>query len=394
MNKGMKVDVKQYIARREEIKNEINVIVDKAEAENKREFTDEEKTALEHYRRELNVLDYKIMSADKSGKVEVSQREVEFDKFLREAWNNQAMQNNTLQREAILSTAADAMIPLTIGDIVKPLEDGLILKAVGLPMMTGLAGDFVWPVVGNVEAEVAGEAVELTDKTIDFGKVKPNPKRVGVSITITRQTVYKTDGVAYEVVRQQLPQAMARTLNKCMFGTDASVTHGLVGPFFDIVKNGTAKALSALKTKAERKAANYIAFAGALPTYKELLAMKALCLLKGVEPNAMAYIMDAYTAGMLEATPKDDALGTPIIENGKIAGIPVFTTNYINNDTDTFIGFGCWGYEPLQGFGDMSFVVDPYSKAKSDSVVLTLNSDFAMSTLRKEAFVLGKCAAE
>jgi hypothetical protein len=42
----------------------------------------------------------------------------------------------------------------------------------------------------------------------------------------------------------------------------------------------------------------------------------------------------------------------------------------------------------------MSFVVDPYSKAKSDSVVLTLNSDFAMSTLRKEAFVLGKCAAE
>jgi hypothetical protein len=139
MNKGMKVDVKQYIARREEIKNEINVIVDKAEAENKREFTDEEKTALEHYKRELNVIDLKIATADKSGKVEVSQREVEFDKFLREAWNNQAMQNNTLQREAILSTAADAMIPLTIGDIVKPLEDGLILKAVGLPMMTGLA---------------------------------------------------------------------------------------------------------------------------------------------------------------------------------------------------------------------------------------------------------------
>ena len=392
MNKGMKVDVKQYIARREEIKSEINVIVDKADAENKREFTDEEKTALEHYRRELNVLDYKIMSADKSGKVEVSEREVKFDAFLRESLKDQNLQNNVLKREALMTTGVEPLIPLTINDIIKPLEDGLILKAVGLPMMTGLAGDFVWPVVGNVEAEVAGEGVELTDKTIDFSKIKPNPKRVGVSITITRQTVYKTDGVAYEVVRQQLPQAMARTLNKCMFGTDANVSHGLVGPFFDIVKNGTAKALSALKTKADKKTANYIAFAGALPTYKELLAMKALCLLKGVEPTAMGYVMDEYTKAMLEGTPKDDALGTPIIENGKIAGIPVFTTNYINTDADTFIGFGCWGYEPLQGFGEMSFVVDPYTKAKSDSVVLTLNSNFAMSTLRKEAFVLGKCA--
>lgn len=394
MNKGMKVDVRQYIARREEIRNEINAIVDKAEAENKREFTDDEKTALEHYKRELNVIDLKIATADKSGKVEISQREVEFDKFLREAWNNQAMQNSTLQREAIMTTGVEPLIPLTINDIIKPLEEGLILKLVGLPMMTGLAGDYVWPVVGNIEAEVAGEAVELTDKKVDFSKIKPNPKRVGVSVTITRQTVYKTDGVAYEVVRQQLPQAMARTLNKCMFGTDASVSHGLTGPFFDIVKTGTATPISGLKTKAQKKAANYISFAGALPTYKELLAMKALCLLKGVEPNAMGYVMDEYTKAMLEATPKDDALGTPIVENGKIAGIPVFTTNYINTEEKTFIGFGCWGYEPLQGFGEMSFVIDPYTKAKSDSVVLTLNNDFAMSTLRKEAFVLGECAAE
>lgn len=393
MNKGKKVSVQQYIARREQIVIRMNEIADAAENENKREFTDPEKDELKALEREMSVLDVRIASAEKTGYVTVTSREAAFDAFLRE--HIKSMTNVSLKREytGMMTTGAEPLIPLTINDILPPLEEGLILNKVGLPLMTGLAGDYVWPTVGSIEADVAGEGVELTDKKVDFGKIKPEPVRVGVTVKITNQTITQTEGVAYEVVRQQLPQAMTRTLNKLMFTTDKTISHKLVGPFAKIVK-GTPAAIGTLNTKAKKKAANYIAFAGAIPTYKELVLMRSLALLKGIDGLNPCYIMDEYTKGELESTERTVGSGRMIVENNSIAGVPIFTTNYINDDENTFIGFGYWGYEPLQGFGQMRFVIDPYTGATSDSVRLTLNADWSMVTLREEAFVLGKCASE
>lgn len=393
MNKGKKVSVQQYIARREQIVIRMNEIADAAENENKREFTDPEKDELKALEREMSVLDVRIASAEKTGYVTVTSREAAFDAFLRE--HIKSMTNVSLKREytGMMTTGAEPLIPLTINDILPPLEEGLILNKVGLPLMTGLAGDYVWPTVGSIEADVAGEGVELTDKKVDFGKIKPEPVRVGVTVKITNQTITQTEGVAYEVVRQQLPQAMTRTLNKLMFTTDKTISHKLVGPFAKIAK-GTPAAIGTLSTKAKRKAANYIAFAGAIPTYKELVLMRSLALLKGIDGLNPCYIMDEYTKGELESTERTVGSGRMIVENNSIAGVPIFTTNYINDEENTFIGFGYWGYEPLQGFGQMRFVIDPYTGATSDSVRLTLNADWSMVTLREEAFVLGKCASE
>lgn len=393
MNKGKKVSVQQYIARREQIVIRMNEIADAAENENKREFTDPEKDELKALEREMSVLDVRIASAEKTGYVTVTSREAAFDAFLRE--HIKSMTNVSLKREytGMMTTGAEPLIPLTINDILPPLEEGLILNKVGLPLMTGLAGDYVWPTVGSIEADVAGEGVGLTDKKVDFGKIKPEPVRVGVTVKITNQTITQTEGVAYEVVRQQLPQAMTRTLNKLMFTTDKTISHKLVGPFAKIVK-GTPAAIGTLNTKAKKKAANYIAFAGAIPTYKELVLMRSLALLKGIDGLNPCYIMDEYTKGELESTERTVGSGRMIVENNSIAGVPIFTTNYINDEENTFIGFGYWGYEPLQGFGQMRFVIDPYTGATSDSVRLTLNADWSMVTLREEAFVLGKCASE
>ena len=60
MNKGKKVNVQQYITRREEIKVRLNEIVDLAESENKRAFTDTENDEIECLKREMNALDVRI----------------------------------------------------------------------------------------------------------------------------------------------------------------------------------------------------------------------------------------------------------------------------------------------------------------------------------------------
>ncbi|MDE6801757.1 MAG: phage major capsid protein, partial [Muribaculaceae bacterium] len=63
--------------------------------------------------------------------------------------------------------------------------------------------------------------------------------------------------------------------------------------------------------------------------------------------------------------------------------------NYIGKGN---IGLGDWRYQPLGLFGDMSFVIDPFSHARKDAVDFVFNVNYGTTTLRKEAFVLGKTA--
>ena len=394
MYKDKQVSVEQYVNRREEINTRLNEIADLMEAE-KREASASELEEIENLKREKSVIDLKISGADSRGNVTITARELAFDAYLRNVLESRTVQEENLKREAYIATSTtnvDGMIPVTINKITEPLEEGLILDKVGLPLLTGLSGSYLWPVGGNaVEATIAGETVELQDAALTFGKVTPVPTRVGITVNITHQTITQTEGVAYEYVMRQIPQAIKRTLNAAMFNTAAGTTYGGVqGPFQApaAATGGAASTVAALNTKAKMKACYKITAAGSIPTYAELKALKGVVLVKGVPAEHLAYVMDAYTASVLEATSKDSGSGQMIIQNGAIDGIPVYTTNYINNATKCYVGFGNFAYEPLQGFGAMRFVVDPYTGATKDVVRLTLNSDWAANTLKQEAFAV------
>ena len=79
-----------------------------------------------------------------------------------------------------------------------------------------------------------------------------------------------------------------------------------------------------------------VQFADAVPTYKELAQMKGKVYNAGVENDGTsAYVMTPEMYAILEATSRDAGSGRMIIEDGKIAGVPVFQTAHING-----IGFG------------------------------------------------------
>jgi hypothetical protein len=132
------------------------------------------------------------------------------------------------------------------------------------------------------------------------------------------------------------------------------------------------------------------------PDFKSLNAMKAEVLETGVDGDNLCFIMTKAQKAILEATPKDKGSGIMVCENDKIAGLPVFTTNYIRKkDGETvteFIGLGDWRYQPMGLFGDISFVIDPYSQARKDAVDFVLNVNYGTTTLRSEAFKLKKVA--
>lgn len=298
----------------------------------------------------------------------------DFARVLRENATAGRQSKITVEREAIKvsDVTGGGLVSVNMQDAIGPLVEGLICSKVGIPMPTGLAGDYVWPVYEAVTATIADEGVALTDTTIPLSKLSAKPQRVGLAIPVTRESLNQSKGLIEKIIREILPLAVLQLINKVLFSpTKLSATTPLVGPFAGI----ESKDYFALSTE---------------PTYKELVRMKGKILGKGVDGAHLCYVMTQDMKAILEATSRDAGSGLMICENDKIAGVPVYASNYI---TEGFIGLGDWRYQPMGLFGELSFIVDPYSQARKNAVDFVLNANYGTTTLRKEAFLLGKCAA-
>ncbi len=267
----------------------------------------------------------------------------------------------------IVVANAGNIVRINLQDVLMPLQEGLILDKVGLPLMTGLVGEYVWPVASMVEATIGGDNMELTEQKISLSALKAVPDTIGVTCGVTRRTINQSGGIIETIVKNLLPMAVAKAVNKAMFGTTAATgATNLVGPFIGKTPTQINK------------------------TFVDINKLKAAVLKSGVEGEHMAYVMTKSTKAILEATSKDTGSGIMICENDMIAGIPVFTTEFIGDD---YIGCGDFTYQPVGQFGDFSFIVDPYTEARKDVVQFTLHVDFGTKTLRSDAFVLGKFKA-
>lgn len=368
------------IAKREQINIAMNAIADKVAAE-KREMSAEENVEYQRLQSDFHKIGREIaMNVDVVNMKNAQPREEKSaNQLMREALREAKRDGQAefaLKREITTSTIdTGGLIPLTIKDILPPLEMGLIFDKIGVPIQTGVTGNLQWPVMGDGEAEILGETEELTDSTVDFSKINAVKTRMGVSFTVTNQAINDSDVDLVALIQQEARQRIRRVLNRVMF-SHQDFTGNFHGPFAGAKAQGT--------------------FDGAVPTYKELLEMKGKVAETGVEMEGFCYVMSETMKAALEATPIDAGSGRMVIENGSIAGYPVFTTAYINYGSDKnkadveYVAAGVYTYLAVNQYGELRMVVDPYTKAKKDEVVITLNADWSMTTLRKEAFALYK----
>lgn len=263
--------------------------------------------------------------------------------------------------------AAGGMVKVTIGEVLKALRAGLIFDKVGLNLRSGLSGEYVWPVASAMTAQIAGEAVKLTDKKITLSKLTAKPVRLGITAYMTNQSILQSDGAVEAVVREELPKSIADLINKATFSpTTIEGGTDIKGPFV-----GAAK----------------VQFAGTVPTLAELNQLRAKVLAKGHTLNHAGFIMSFAMKAILECTPVDAGSGIMICANDKILGVPVFATNEIGEGN---IGFGDFSQHMVGLFGKVRFVADPYTEAASDIYRLTMNVNYGSCTLRQDAFVLGQ----
>jgi HK97 family phage major capsid protein len=365
---------KELIQEFEQNQARINEIADACEREN-RSRTSAEDTEYKNILQRNDVLRMRMqtvaLSQHGNNSNELNQREAE--RIVRDNVAKGVPTTIVICRDLVMVANAKngGIVPVKVQDIIDPLVEGLILDKVGLPMPTGLAGDYVWPVYEAVDASVMGEAVALTDTEISLTKLTASPQRIGIAIPVTRQTINQTEGVIEMIVKKLMPLAVAKLINKIMFSTTKVTDETtLAGPFVEL--KASAQAI------------------GTEPTFRDFNEMKAAVLKEGVDGTAMCWVMTQAQKAIAEATPKDAGSGIMVCENDKIAGLPVFCTNYIGE----YIGLGDWRYQPLGLFGDISFVIDPYSQARKDAVDFVLNTNYGTVTLQKKAFKLAKVAAK
>lgn len=380
----MRKEVRKMRSRIAEINVRLGEMADLLETEKRSLTADElvEKEALVQEKEILQLRCERMMSAEPVSEQEM-RAEMAFAGAVASFVHNRAlpegaegiMDGNTMQipltRAIQDTTSAAPLVPMTIGEIIQPLEKGLILSKVGCKMQYGLVGDWVLPVVAGIEATIEDENAEVADTTIDISSIKPTPKRVAIAIPVSNRAIDQSNSALLEIVRTQMTMAITRLLNKWMFNPTKITAKASEGCF---VKAIAAPAVTTA--------------AGKALSWADVVKLKAAVLKKGVVfDGTAAFVCSATTYAELESTPKDAGSGLMILENGKINGYPVFMTEFIG---DNILGFGVFSYELVGQFGKMHMVVDPYTGAKKNLVYFVMNTDFNMLTCRTEAFAAAK----
>lgn len=268
--------------------------------------------------------------------------------------------------------AAGGLMPIRVQEIIGPLVAGLIWDKLGIKVKYSQSGELVWPVRGTAKTQIVGEKVAVAPQTIDLSKITLRPERFACSVECTYESLYQSDNAVEEIIRTAMAESVQKAINDLELSTSkvagsASIQGPLVAAYAKAV---TLKAV----------------------TLKEILTkVKAPLMKLGVDATKTAFTMSEATKARLEGTPTDAGSGRFLIENDRLAGFPVHTTDAIADDV---IGLGDWSNQAAAFFGDMRLLFNPYSGDTANTVRFTLNFGFGTQTLRQEAFIVAKLPAE
>ena len=363
--------------RNREIQDRLSELNDTLMREKRENFNDEEQREWNELSRErqLNVMEIEsqMTDAELAKHREVINKGEQLREYLRETKENGA------KREILLFPAnvgdknnitASGAINLSIKEIIPTLHEGLGLPET-LKIVTGVTGDEVWPVSTNdVEMEEVGEVETLQDQVLNFAKIQPTQKRVGLKVPVSNMAI---DNAAFDLmafVQAKFTLALRIYLAKKIYSQ--ADWNGNKGPFSNLAKTGDIQI--------------------GPDAYKNILRAVAAFSDKGFFEGDVVLVMDRETEAELKATPLiSGAAGGFVVQNGRCAGYPYVVTHYLNTELDSanklvptahkYIGIGYFEWFALQQHGDVRMVVDPVTLADKGVTRVILNTAWSMTDL-------------
>ncbi|MEZ5462322.1 phage major capsid protein [Dokdonella sp.] len=226
---------------------------------------------------------------------------------------------------------------------IEPLRNALLARRLGVRVLSGLRGDVSIPKAGN--STVAGWVAEnsaLSPSDMTFGSVGLDPKHVGALSEMSRQLIQQSDPSIEALLRDDLAFGIAKAIDSALIGGGgANEPDGIIATL------GTAN--GTLGT----------------PTWDE-----ALAIVDQVESgNALSpshnWIMRSGAKAKLASTLKvsGDAGAGFILEGGRMADFPVYSTNQMGSDSNgNDVIFGDWSQVLLGIWSELDILVNPFAE--------------------------------
>lgn len=216
-----------------------------------------------------------------------------------------------------------------------------------------------------------GEDEDATETGIELGQISLSPKTVAAYSEITRRLAMQSSLDVEAMVRADLMQALALTIDKA----------GYYGTGSDHQPKGIANYTGI--------GAQVFAAAGK-PTFAELVGMETTIALDNADVDGMAYVANAGFRGHCKTTEKFAGTGQTLWEQGgTVNGYAAGITNQIESG-DVF--FGNFADLLIAMWGGLDLTVDPYSNSKKGRTRLVVFQDVDFALRRTESFVLGRAA--
>ena len=251
--------------------------------------------------------------------------------------------------------------------------DVLRNKALLLQNATVLGG-----LVGNVDipkqtsktnAAWIGEDGSAPSTDVDFGLVSLRAKTLAAKSEITRRLLNQSSIGVEALVRESLARDLALAMDLA----------GFYG-------NGSSNAPVGIKSTSGVGA---VTFAGANPTFAELVGMETAVALANADVQSMAYIGNAGFRGYAKTAlkfPATAASGTIWEPGDSVNGYRALTTNQVSTG-DVF--FGNFADLLVGMWGGLEVIVDPYTNSDKGRLRLVVMQDVDFAVRRAESFVVG-----
>lgn len=217
-------------------------------------------------------------------------------------------------------------------DFIGPLRDSLIVRRLGLRVLSGLTGNVSIPKYGTgLSASWVAENQAIPESQMTFDAVTLTPKHVGALTSWSRQLALQSNPSIEQLLRDDLAYAIGAEVDRAI-----------------IAGTGGVEPLGLLNTEGVQEAA--------LPqTWAEVLAIEQQLAGLNVTPNGW-YTSPSVLSG-LRGTLREDGIAGYIAEGGRIGDVPAYTSNAAPADTAIL---GDWSHIILGTWSEIDLLVNPF----------------------------------
>lgn len=219
---------------------------------------------------------------------------------------------------------------------IGPLRDALLVRQMGVRVLTGLRGNVSIPKAGtglSASWVTEGEAIPESDMTFDA--VTLTPHHVGAITELSRQLILQSDPSVEALVREDIAYAIAAEVDRAIIAGS-----GADGEPLGIVNRAG------------------VLTAAALPeSWADVLAMEQQ--LNALNINPTAWYTTPGVMSSLRGTLKEAGLPGYVAQGGRIGDLPAYSSNAAPAATAVL---GDWSQIILGQWGAVEILANPYAE--------------------------------